>query len=203
MNSQNTLSKRTSRRWWLAAVMLVIMLGLTFSNIYFLLYPNGYQGGRNPNYNTVIIFDRFTWDSIHVWTGFAIIIALLIHIMWHLDWIGNMFKRCKTLFTCRIGSKNPKAWLNIAVDLIAAIAFLVAAVTGVVLFVLPSGRGSSQIVFLSITKEAWRVIHDWSGILMLGMVFIHYLIHWRWVRKVSGRILRPRKTVQQTIAVIE
>ena len=202
MKTLHSLSKHTLRRWWLNALMLLVIIGLTFSSLYFLVYSGGFQGGRNPYYNKVVLFNRPTWDSIHLWTGLAIIITLIIHILWHRDWFTNMFKRCKNLLTCRVGYKNVTAWLNIFVNGMAAIAFIVAAVSGVLLFFIPGGRGTSEMVYFYLTKDAWKIMHNWSGSVMLLLVFVHYIIHWGWVRKVTRRILFPAKRITSPVVSV-
>ena len=48
------------------------------SSLYFLYLPNGFQGGRNPYYEIIILFARETWDVLHTWSGILMILISLI-----------------------------------------------------------------------------------------------------------------------------
>lgn len=76
-----------------------------------------------------------------------------------------------------------KAKLNYIVDALMTISFIITAITGVVIFlVMPSGvpQGRYQ-VFLGIQKHYWTAWHNWSGIIMLVLVLLHLVLHWRWI----------------------
>jgi hypothetical protein len=67
--------------------------GSLFIQYIFSYFPLGYQGGRNPDYDTIILFDRGIWDAIHLWSGTGIIIILPFHILVHEKWIITMGRR--------------------------------------------------------------------------------------------------------------
>lgn len=73
--------------------------------------------------------------------------------------------------------------LNLIIDLFAFIAFLVVAKTGLIIFFfLPSGvRQGRYQEFFGITKATYSNIHDWAGIIMIVLVIIHVVLHWRWI----------------------
>ena len=76
-----------------------------------------------------------------------------------------------------------KSKINYIVDVLMAISFFVAAITGLVMFFfLPSGvqRGGYQ-EFLGIIKHIWVDIHNWAGIILIILVIIHLILHWNWV----------------------
>jgi len=58
-------------------------------------------------------------------------------------------------------------------------------------YYLPGGRGTAYVEFLSVTRESWKAIHTWTGIGMLAGVAVHLMIHWKRIRKVSGKALLP------------
>lgn len=73
--------------------------------------------------------------------------------------------------------------LNFLVDFLAFIAFLVVAKTGLIIFLfLPSGvkQGRYQEYF-GITKSTYSIIHDWAGIILLILVVVHLVLHWKWI----------------------
>ena len=73
--------------------------------------------------------------------------------------------------------------LNFIVDFLAFISFLVVAKTGLIIFFfLPSGvRQGRYQEFFGIAKSTYSVIHDWAGIIMIVLVLIHLILHWRWI----------------------
>jgi hypothetical protein len=48
----------------------------------------GYQGGRNPNFQTALLgVSRDTWSDLHTLTGIVMIIGVLVHLVFHWRWI--------------------------------------------------------------------------------------------------------------------
>ena len=82
------------------------------------------------------------------------------------------------------GKAKSNLWLDIAIFL----AFIITALTGLLLWlVLPEGPGSSNAVFMNIDKGAWTDIHDWAGVAMLLGATLHILLHWKWISCVAQR----------------
>jgi len=191
---RTSVSTATSNRWWLFLLLSITGLAIFFSSVYFLYFPVGFQGGRNPDYGTIIVFGREMWDAIHLWSGIGMIIALVVHIAVHDKWILVMYKR---LFEGKYGgfkSLNQYARFNILLDAVAALSFLLVAVSGVVLMFFPSGRIVQPINNIVFTKEVWDVIHTWSGVVMLISAILHFYIHWKWITKVTRRVVGLKKT---------
>ncbi len=74
--------------------------------------------------------------------------------------------------------------LNYLVDLCAVVSFLVVFVTGVVKM---PGLKNTFMDVLPMSEVSW--LHDWVGILLGVLVFIHLLLHWRWVVSTTRRLL--------------
>lgn len=86
------------------------------------------------------------------------------------------------------GAPPVKARINFWVDVVIAVAFVVVAASGVVLLVMGSGGGYRggrgpaavrEVLFLG--RNAWRDLHDWSGIAMMAGVLGHLVLHARWI----------------------
>ena len=200
----NRLSKETLKRYLLNFVMFIIFIGVTASSLYFIYVPGGYQGGRNPRYNMAIIFTREIWEEIHVWTSMIFSAVLLIHILLHAKWIKGVFFKYIQLWKKSVRTGNKLRLLNILNDGISAAFFILCLFSGLVLFFIPGGRGTATIKFLSITRDAWKGIHTWTGIGMLIGITLHLIIHWGWIKKVSKKFfgkpntnLLPGRKVQQ------
>lgn len=83
-----------------------------------------------------------------------------------------------------------KTKINYIVDMLSLLAFLAVGLSGIVLLLVPGGRGASQNLILGIPRAGWIELHDWAGIsLMLG-VCLHFILHWKWVVCTTGNLLR-------------
>ena len=192
---RTSVSTTTLNRWWLFLLLSVTGFAIFFSSVYFLYFPVGFQGGRNSDYGTIIVFGREMWDAIHLWSGIGMIIVMVIHIAVHDKWILAMAKRFFQGKTKGIKSLNGKARFNILLDVVAALSFLVVAISGVVLLFLPSGRSFEVVDGFLLSKATWDIIHTWSGVVMLIAAILHFYIHWKWITKVTGRVIGKKKTV--------
>jgi cytochrome b subunit of formate dehydrogenase len=134
------------------------------------------------------------WDAIHLWSGIGMIIVLVIHIAVHDKWILAMFKRFFQGKSKGIKRMNRYAQFNILLDVVAALSFLVVAASGVALLFLPSGRSFEVVVGFFLSKATWDIIHTWSGVVMLISAILHFYIHWKWITKVTKRVIGIKKT---------
>lgn len=187
-----SVSEKTNQRWWLFAMLTMIGIGVLASSIYFLAFPAGYQGGRNPYYGIIILFNREGWDLIHLWTGLGMILVVLVHIAVHWKWIKTMAARCLEPQICEVGTKNKRAQYNMLLDLITAVSFFLVSFSGIYLMVAPSRSSASLAPVFIFDWYAWDVIHTWSGIAMFISVFLHLEIHWGWIVNVTRKILGLR-----------
>ena len=95
-----------------------------------------------------------------------------------------------------------RAKVNLALDTIIGLAFLVEALSGFVLWlVLPHGgyQGGRNALYgqsFIISRDAWLAIHDWFALVMVAGVLAHVIVHWRWivcmVRKLWREAFAPR-----------
>lgn len=96
-------------------VLVDVVVALSFfvcavSGIYFLFTPvGGYQGGRNPGWDTVFLFNRTMWDVIHTWSGVVLAGAASIHFIIHWGWVEKVTKRVFTSMLPQPVSGNGKS----------------------------------------------------------------------------------------------
>lgn len=195
MATKRNVSARTRNNWLIDAAVFIGALLAMVSGLYFLFIPNGgYQGGRNPWYGVVILLQRHTWGEIHTWGGLLMIGAVAIHLAIHRRWIGMMARRlwqkaCGD--SCRIARG---AWVNVAVDGVIALGFFSTAVSGLYFFFLPESgyRGGTNPAWdpgFLLSRPTWDLIHTWSGIALALAAVAHLYIHWRWVTKVTRKVV--------------
>ena len=99
-----------------------------------------------------------------------------------------------------------KTKTNYLVDILILAAFLLTGLSGIILLLVPGGRGLSQYVVLGITRAGWVELHDWAGISTMIGVFLHFVLHWKWLVCMTGNIFRglwPKTAEQQCPVTIE
>ena len=190
------------------AVVFVGAVLASLSGIYFLFLPSGgYQGGRNPWYNVQILFSRHTWDDLHTWGGVLMIAAAIIHVAIHLPWIRMMTRRIVNSALGRGTRFSRGAMVNLVVDGLIAVSFVITAVSGIVFLLLPEGgyqggANAGWAVSPLFSRTTWDLIHTWGGVTMIVAALLHFWIHWRWVVNVTRRFflsLRPRPQLKQVV----
>ena len=92
------------------------------------------------------------------------------------------------------------AKINYWVDIIIGIAFVMVAFSGLILF-FAGPRGGYQggrnplylrpILFLS--RNTWKELHNWSGILMMVGVLGHFILHWNWLVCMTGNLFKKSR----------
>jgi hypothetical protein len=191
MTIQKSVSKQTRDNWIIDAGLFLSAVMAILSGAYFLYLPvGGYQGGRNPTYGIQIIFERSTWDDIHTWTGILMISIAALHIVLHWKWIQSMTLRIvKTLFNTD-NRLNFRSWINALVNAVAGFSFLAAALSGVYFLWFPGGRYGVADPLILFQRSTWDLVHTWSGIMLVFAALAHLVIHWRWIIKVTNKILK-------------
>lgn len=194
---KRSISTQTRNNWLLDAGLFASAIVVTASSLYFLYFPSGgYQGGRNPRYAAQVLFDRATWDVLHTWSGVAMIVIALVHLAIHWKWVTSMSRRVWREWTGKCECMNARGRFNLWINLIVGLGFLLAAVSGVYfLFVGGSHGGTNPDPQILFSRSIWDLIHTWSGVVMTIAAVLHFVIHWRWVVKVTQRIvgaIQPR-----------
>jgi hypothetical protein len=194
------VSKQTQKHWWVNAALFTSAVLAALSGIYFLYLPTGgFQGGRNPLYNVQILFTRQTWDNLHTWGGMAMIVAAVIHLAFHWSWVVSMARRTWNELTGKCGCMNSRGRWNLILNTVVAVSFMFTAISGIYfLFVSSGGRATDPMILFN--RITWDLIHTWSAIVLIATAVIHFVIHWKWVTKVTGKMIKmtfPARLVSQ------
>lgn len=196
---QYSVSTKTRNNWLVDATLFSSALLATLSGVYFLFLPNGgFQGGRNTLYNIQILSSRHTWDDIHTWTGVAMIAIAAIHLVLHWQWVVSMTRRTLREIRGQCTPMNSRGRVNLILNIIVALSFLITALSGVYFLFFPGGSAvvDPGILFSRLT---WDLIHTWSGVVMIATAVLHFAIHWRWVTKVTQNMVTTgTQTIRQT-----
>jgi preprotein translocase subunit SecY len=189
MSERKTM--QTRKKWLIDAIIFLSGLVAALSGIYFLFVPSGgYQGGRNPMYDVIILFSRHTWEDLHTWSGVLMIAIAVLHFAIHWRWVKVMSKRTvEALFSKETKlSKGPR--LNVAINALVAVSFLLTAVSGIYFLFAPSGgfqggRNPGWDPMFLFSRTTWDLIHTWAGVIFIGAVVVHFGIHWQWIKTMT------------------
>jgi hypothetical protein len=81
--------------YWLDAVIGIAFLISAVTGLAFLLMGSGgYQGGRNPSFQTALLgVSRDTWSDLHTLSSIVMIVGVLVHMVFHWRWIICMTQK--------------------------------------------------------------------------------------------------------------
>jgi hypothetical protein len=206
------MSMQTRANWLIDAVVFAGGLLAALTGIYFLFLPSGgYQGGRNPMYGVTIFFERHAWSDLHIWTGVAMIVAVVIHFAIHWQWVKRMARRTVSAMFSGKSGLSKGARFNVALDVLVAVSFLLCAISGIYFLLGPSGgfeggRNPGWDPGFLFSRTTWDLIHTWSGIVLIAAAVVHLAIHWRWVKNVTVRFFlsllpQPAQTTKRASLV--
>ena len=192
IKKNSSLTSKLRQNWWVDAILALGALVAIVSSLYFLAFPiGGYQVGRNFYYDFTVIFSRQTWDIIHTWSGVAMVMAALIHILMHWGWIKGTINRTWQVIRSKREGFGSRLTYNILLDAIIAVSFLICAISGVYfMFFAQSGPSSDVILF---SKSTWDLIHTWSGVTMTITAILHFVLHWKWVTNITKKMFAQSK----------
>ena len=106
----------------------------------------------------------------------------------------GVFRMCAA--AARRFSKVSKSKINYWIDIIIAIGFLLSALSGIVLNFAPSGgfQGGRNAFYgrevLFLNHNTWDVLHTWSSFVMIAGVFLHLVLHWKWIVCMTKKLFK-------------
>jgi hypothetical protein len=88
--------------------------------------------------------------------------------------------------------------MHYLLDVLIALSFVVSAVSGLLLFIMPEGgyQGGRnphygwEIMFLD--EHGWKDLHTWGSLVMTAGVAAHLALHWSWLVKVTRNFFRKK-----------
>lgn len=87
-----------------------------------------------------------------------------------------------------ISAQTRRNWLVDAAVFTGATA---AALSSFYFLAVPSGRNE---LTLLLGRETWDDLHTYGGLLMMGAVVVHFLLHWSWVKMTAKRVYNRART---------
>jgi hypothetical protein len=93
-----------------------------------------------------------------------------------------------------------KAKLNYLVDVVIGLAFVLSALSGIVLFFAPSGYQGGRNPFyqqdvLLLSTHTWDTLHTWGSMAMIAGVGAHLAMHWNWMVCMTRKALTAKRSL--------
>lgn len=85
---------------------------------------------------------------------------------------------------------------NLIVNIISFIAALISLFSAIIIWqVLPSGQGFmggrgeiEDNLFLGLARHNWMDVHTFSSLIFIGLIIIHLILHWQWIKSLPKMI---------------
>ncbi len=116
----------------------------------------------------VLLAEKATGEVIHEYVGVAFTAALLVHLLFHWDWIVATSKR---LLKKTSGQVRIKSLINIAIFIDMAV-------------IIVSGLLISEVVMRPFNLEVgsfWHALHVASSSLVIWLTGLHVAMSWKWI----------------------
>jgi hypothetical protein len=155
IHTQLTTVKK--RAWSMTLVNLVLDIGLAIAFI-------------------IDINVHFTGIAIHEWLGILFAGLLLLHVVFHWDWVVAITKR---FFTKALNKDRVNYILNMGLY----ISFVLIVLSGLMV----SKVAMSTLGFDVTPSRYWLGLHITVANLSILLTGLHVALHWKWITKALGR----------------
>ena len=177
--------------YWIDIVLVCIFLVVGITGL--LRFP-GFLQIFGVNINSLPKVQIF---QIHHWFGLFFGIIASVHLILHWKWLVAMTKRLIGKIKNNIETKSKRNIIHYAVDIILGIAFFLVFITGIIKFPgVLSFFGQNPRTF---PLYEVSIIHDWSGLLAVGLLIVHFVLHFRWIVSTTKAIIRRLKTNERSL----
>jgi hypothetical protein len=119
--------------------------------------------------------------AVHEWFAIAAGLVLIVHVLFHWDWVVNI---TKTYFKKLIHESR----FNYIVNALLFIAYIIVFLSGLMI-----SRNVMQTLGIRLpASPAWREFHSLSANLALLLTGLHFAMHWKWIVSATKRyVLAP------------
>lgn len=169
---------KTKSNFWMDMSILVAFVTILLTGIVlWLVLPEG----RGSSTALLWGLTKNVWLDVHIWSGVVMFIGAAVHLLIHWRWVSCVGKRY-------FKKLARQARINFTLNTLVFVGFFLANLTGLVIWLLlpqggyQGGRNAAfQKLFLGLERGVWGEWHLWSGIILIVILTVHILNHWRWI----------------------
>jgi len=162
---------RTEQNFWLDVTVFVALLITAITGfILWLIIPHTLD-------IVFLEFSRSAWVYSHICFGIAGLAGIVIHIVWHWDWL-------KALRGRHLSGMPDKLRANRVVDRIMWITYIATNVFGAIAWALHFG---DDIYVVRVPDR----LHVVFGIAWTILTITHLALHWKWITSTTQRYIVP------------
>jgi hypothetical protein len=121
--------------------------------------------------------------AVHEWLGVSFAVALVVHLLFHWNWIAHVTRR---VFRTSAGGSR----LNYAVNALLFVALTATVLSGLLI----SKHLLATLGLPTTPRPAWREIHSVSANTVLAALGVHIGLHWNWLAFHLAHVLGIRHT---------
>jgi Domain of unknown function (DUF4405) len=162
---------RTERNFWLDMIIFASLLITTITGfILWLVIPHKLD----------VVFLRFArsvWVAVHVYSGAVGLAGIVMHIVWHWDWLKSLRGRPLSRMPGKLRS-------NRVVNRVMWIIYIATNVFGATAWALHFG---DDIYVVRIPDR----LHVVFGIAWTILTIAHLALHWKWITSTAQRCIVP------------
>ena len=177
------IGKNKINFWLDITVSMTFVATVITGLMLWLLMPSGQGSGQLIFYGLT----RRQWVDIHNWVGLVMLLGVMIHLVLHWRWIDCVLDRF-------LGNLARQARINFSLDAVLFSALIVTGVSGLVPWLILPGGGYQggrnpfyNATLYGLTRHQWTDIHLWVSLVMMGIIAIHLVLHWRWITCTARR----------------
>ena len=160
---------RTERNFWLDVTIFVALLITTVTGFHLWL--------AIPHQLDLVFlgFSRSAWIAIHIFSGVVGLAGIIVHIIWHWDWLTALRGR-------PLSGMPEKLRATRVVDRIIWFTFIATNVFGVIAWASHLGDG----IYLVSAPDRLHVVF---GVTWTLLATIHLALHWKWITSTPQRYI--------------
>jgi hypothetical protein len=161
---------KTEHNFWLDVTIFVALLITTITGfLLWLAIPHKLEF-------VFLGFSRSVWVAAHIYSGVVGLVGIVMHIVWHWDWL-------KALRGRPLREMKEKLRSNRVVDRIIWITFIATNAFGAAAWALHFG---DDIYIVSVPDR----LHVVFGVVWAILVTVHLALHWKWIASTTQRYIQ-------------
>lgn len=169
---------KTRTNFWVDATLLTLFVAVALIGLGLWFIWPGDQSGTDW---LLLGLTRRILKEVHAWVGVTILVGTVIHLALHWRWVTCVAQRFW-------GKSSAQARLNFGLDSLLFAVFSTTSLSGLVMWLVLFGGGYRggrnplhHAALFGLTRSDWLDLHRWAGLLMLLIVGLHLILHWRWI----------------------